>query len=336
MLILNKNDIDSVFSMKDCIDAVIEAYSLSSSKAVDSPVRTGLVSKVNKGTALFMPGLIDEKGALGLKIVSIYPENVKVGKKAINATILMLDEKTGETKALLDGTYITALRTGAATGASIRLLANEEVKVGVLFGTGGQASKQLEAMLCERKFDEIRIVGRNFDKTKAFVNQMTDEIPNMKIEEDHKKVILKAYEKGNEAVAEGDIIVLATTSTEGLFDGNLLKAGAHISGVGSYTKTMCEMDQATVLRGDKVYIDQKEAMLEEAGEFTQLMDKGIISENFYTGELGELALGKTIGRESKEEITIFKSVGIAAQDLVTADKIYQKAKAKGLGLNVEF
>lgn len=336
MIVLNQKDIDKSLSMSQCIDGVIEAYSLSFENKVNSPLRTGLVSKINKGTALFMPGFIEEKGMLGIKIVSVFPENIKLGKKVINGSIIMLDEKTGETRAILDGGYVTQLRTGAATGASIRLLANKEVKIGVLFGTGGQAPKQLEAMLCERQFEEIRIVGRNFEKTKAFALQMDSVIKTMNIDPSHKNVKLKALENGDEAVKDADIIILATTSTTGLFDGNFLKQGVHICGVGSYTKDMKEMDQTTILRADKIFIDQKEAILSEAGEFIQLIDKGIISKAFYTAELGEVALSLKKGRENKEEITIFKSVGIAAQDLVSADKIYKNAIKLGLGQKVDF
>lgn len=336
MIVLTKKDIDQIFTMEDCIEAVCEAYALSSAKKVKAPVRTKLTVEELGGTSLFMPGLVEEKGYLGAKIVSVFPQNSQKGKEVVNATIVMLCAETGEAKALVDGTYVTKLRTGAATGASIKLLARENVKIGTLFGTGGQAEKQLEAMLAVRKFDQIRIVGRNFDKTVAFCEKMVETIPNMKINESHKNVEIIAYTDGNEAVIDADVIVMATTSEKGLFDGNLLKDGVHLSGVGSYTKTMCEMDERTVLLADKVYIDDKDAMLEEAGDFTQLIDKGLIKEDFYTGELGELVLGKIPGRETEEEITIFKSVGISVQDLVTADYIYEKALKNSIGQNIEF
>lgn len=336
MLIITKKDIDAFYTMQDCIEAVCEAYALSSDKKVKSPVRSKLTVEHVNGNALFMPGLIEEKGYLGAKIVSIFPENTKKGIPVINATIVMLNAETGEIKALIDGTHVTKIRTGAATGASIKLLAKKNVKIGVLFGTGGQAEKQLEAMLSTRKFEEIRIVGRNFDKTLKFCEEISKTIETMKIPKENKNIEIIAYKNGDDAVAEADVIVLATTSTRGLFDGNLLKNGVHISGVGSYTKEMCEMDEATVLTADKVYIDERQAMLEEAGEFTQLIDKGILGDDFYTGEIGELILGRIPGRENDEEITIFKSVGISAQDLVTADHIYQKAIALGIGQTIEF
>ena len=336
MLVLTRKDIDEIFTMEDCIDAVCEAYALSSGKKVKAPVRTKLTVEEVGGTSLFMPGLVEEKGYLGAKIVSVFPQNSQKGKEVVNATIVMLCAQTGEAKALLDGTYITKLRTGAATGASIKLLARENVKIGTLFGTGGQAEKQLEAMLATRSFEQIRVVGRNFDKTVAFCEKMVEIIPNMKINETHKNVELIAYTNGNEAVIDSDIIVMATTSEKGLFDGNLLKDGVHLSGVGSYTKNMCEMDEKTVLLADKVYIDDRDAMLEEAGDFTQLIDKGLITEDFYTGELGDLVLQKVPGRETEEEITIFKSVGISVQDLVTADYIYKKAVQNSIGQKIEF
>lgn len=336
MLVLTRKDIDEIFTMEDCIEAVCEAYALSSAKKVKAPVRTKLTVEEVGGTSLFMPGLVEEKGYLGAKIVSVFPQNSQKGKEVVNATIVMLCAQTGEAKALLDGTYITKLRTGAATGASIKLLARKNVKIGTLFGTGGQAEKQLEAMLATRSFEQIRVVGRSFNKTVAFCEKMVEIIPNMKINETHKNVELIAYTNGNEAVIDSDVIVMATTSEQGLFDGNLLKDGAHLSGVGSYTKNMCEMDEKTVLLADKVYIDDRDAMLEEAGDFTQLIDKGLITEDFYTGELGDLVLKKVPGRETEDEITIFKSVGISVQDLVTADYIYKKAVQNSIGQNIEF
>lgn len=336
MLILTRKDIDQFYTMEDCIESVIEAFALSSSKKVKAPVRTKLTVENVQGNALFMPGLVEEKGYLGAKIVSVFPQNSLKGKPVVNATIVMLDVETGEAKSLIDGTYVTKMRTGAATGASIKLLARENVKIGVLFGTGGQSEKQLEAMIATRHFEEIRIVGRDFEKTLDFCEKMSLLIPEMKVKEDHKNVEITAYKDGNDAVAEADIIVLATTSTKGLFDGNLLKNGVHISGVGSYTKEMCEMDKTTVLTADKVYIDDRDSMLEEAGEFTQLIDQGIISEDFYTGEIGDLILGKVPGRENEDEITIFKSVGISAQDLVSAENIYRKAIELGIGQVIDF
>lgn len=336
MLVITRKDIDKFYTMADCIEAVCEAYALSSDNKVKSPVRTKLTVEHVQGNTLFMPGLVEEKGYLGAKIVSVFPKNAEKGKSVVNATIVMLEAETGEIKALLDGTYVTKMRTGAATGASIKLLAKEHVSVGVLFGTGGQAEKQLEAMLATKKFEEIRVVGRNFEKTVKFCEEMSALIPEMKITKEHKDVELVAYKNGNDVVAEADVIVLATTSKEGLFDGNLLKDGVHISGVGSYTKQMCEMDKTTVLMADKVYIDDRDVMLEEAGDFTQLIDSGLISDDFYTGEIGELILGRIPGRENEKEITIFKSVGISAQDLVSAEYIYNRAVELGIGQNIEF
>ena len=336
MLILTRKDIDKIYTMQDCIDSVTEAFALSSSKQVKSPVRSKLTVEHVQGNALFMPGLVEEKGYLGAKIVSVFPQNSAKGKAVVNATIVMLEVETGEVKALIDGTYVTKMRTGAATGASIKLLARENVKIGVLFGTGGQAEKQLEAMIATRIFDEIRFEGRNFEKTINFFEKMNEIIPYMKVSEENKNVNITAYKDGNDAVPEADVIVLATTSDKGLFDGNLLKSGVHISGVGSYTKQMCEMDKTTVLTADKVYIDDRDAMLEEAGDFTQLIDEGILSDDFYTGEIGDLILGKVPGRETEDEITIFKSVGISAQDLVAAESIYKKAVELGVGLVVDF
>lgn len=328
MLILNREEIDKVFTMREAIDACKEAYAISSMNLCDSPVRTKLDSKIENGIMLFMPGIIEEKGYAGIKIVSVFPNNGNKGLETIQGSVIVLNPTTGETVALLDGGYLTKLRTGAATGVGIELLARENSKIGVLFGTGGQAEKQLEAMITARNLDEVRVVGRDFEKTKTFCKNVKK---NVKTD-----AAILAYEDGYSAVEDADIIVAATTSTKALFDGRELKEGVHISGVGSFTPDMVEIDQYSILKAGKVYIDNYDAIMAEAGDFLQLIDKGLIDNKIFTGEIGEVALGKKPARENEKELTIFKSVGISAQDIVTAGKIVEKAKKVKGGIEIDF
>ncbi|MGL5439790.1 MAG: ornithine cyclodeaminase family protein [Filifactoraceae bacterium] len=328
MIILNKKEIDKIFTMEEAIEACMEAYAISSKKLCNSPVRTKLELKKEDGMMLFMPGLIEEKGYGGIKIVSVFPNNKEKNIETIQGSMILINIETGVPMAILDGAYLTKIRTGAATGVGIKLLSREDSKIGVLFGTGGQAEKQLEAMITARNLDEVRVVGRDFEKTRAFCARVKKELKT--------DVTILAYEDGANAIEDADIIVTATTANKALFDGRCLKEGAHISGVGSFTPNMIEIDEHSIIKAGKIYIDQYEAIMEEAGDFLQLMDKGLIDKNIFTGEIGEVVLGKKPRRDNEKEITIFKSVGISAQDIVTASKILEKARELKGGIKVEF
>lgn len=325
MILLNRQDIEKVFSMKDAIEADKLAYSIFSRGKSLTPLRTNFASENEAGNILFMPGYIDEIGVAGLKIVSVFPNNSKLDLPSTPGTVLLVDDKTGVVNCLLEGTFVTALRTGAATGAAVDILARKGSKIGTLIGTGGQAECQFDAIIagCET-IEEVRVFSRSEDKRNAFVEKMQKKYPQI-------NVISSLY--SNDAIEDSDIIALATTSTEAVIDGDKIKKGALISGVGSYMPTMHEIDEKTIMKANKIYFDSKEAVLSEAGCIITPLNKGIISEKDFTGDLGEVINGNIVGRENDDEIIIFKSVGISVQDLVTGKAIYDKALEKGIGYN---
>lgn len=240
----------------------------------------------------------------------------------------MLDGKTGEVSAIMDGTYLTQLRTGASAGAATDILARKDAKIGALIGTGGQALCQLEALLSARNLEKVKVYSRNFENVKAFVEKSKKSLSQYDTE-------ILGVNSSDEAIKDADVITVVTTATSPVFNGRNVKEGAHINGVGSYMKHMQELDEYIISRADKIYLDSKEAVLSEAGDFIIPLEKGIIKDDRITGELGQVVLQSIDGRENKKEITLFKSVGIAVQDVVTAYKIYEKALQNKIGKEVE-
>ncbi|CAH2212053.1 ornithine cyclodeaminase family protein [Tepidibacter aestuarii] len=328
MLLLNKQDIDKVFSMGDAIEADKRAFEIFSNSESIVPLRTKLENKKNNGINLFMPAYAESLDNAGIKIVSIFPDNASKNKPVVPASMILIDNITGEVNCILDGTYLTQLRTGAASGAATDILARKDSKVGALFGTGGQAYKQLEAVLEARELEVVKVYGRNKEKTQKFIDEMKEKLSKYKTQ-------IIAAKDADDAVIDADIITLATSSNKPVFNGKLVKKGTHINGIGSFTPQMQEMDEYIISNADKLYVDSVDACLEEAGDIIIPLNKGLIEKDKISGELGQVINETIKGRENDEEITIFKSVGIAVQDIVTANKIYQKAIELGIGSKVD-
>lgn len=327
MLILSKEDIKKVFTMKDAIEADKQALRMYSEGKCEVPLRVNIDIPKRQGQSLFMPAYVEGLDATGIKIVSVFPNNIELGKPSVPAQMVLLDGKTGEVCAIMDGTYLTQLRTGAVQGAATDILARKDARIAVLFGTGGQAGTQLEAMLNVRDLAEVRVLDINYDRAKEFAQRMRQEFASF-----NTKIV--AVEDGNEAVKDADIITAVTTSTRPVFDGTLVKKGTHINGVGAYTPQMQELPETIVQQADKVIFDTTEGVLAEAGDLIIPLQKGIVSEQDFTGELGQVMLGQVPGRENEDEITLFKTVGTAVLDVVTAHLIYQKALEKNVGQQV--
>ena len=327
MLILNKNNIDEIFTMKDAVNSVKKAYEYFSLKKCEVPLRTKIVNNKQNAVNLFMSGHIDELDMTGIKIVSVFPNNAEKGIPVVPATMVLLDSDNGQVCSIMDGTYLTQLRTGAATGVGTDVLSRKDSKIAALFGVGGQSHKQLEAMLAVRDLELIKIFDINKDKAKEFEIKMNEIFKG-------NKVVIKCVDSSDEAVINSDIITVATTSNVPVFDGRLVKKGAHINGIGSYTPIMQEIDEYLIKNAGKIYVDSIEAVLDEAGDLLIPISKGIVGKEVISGEIGEVISGKLNGRENEEEITIFKSVGIAAQDIVTSKEIFIKAKEKNIGMDI--
>lgn len=328
MLLLTKNDIQKVFSMKEAIEADKEALKIYNEGKAKVPLRVNIDIPKYNGQSLFMPGYAENLDATGVKIVSVFPNNIEKGKPSVPAKMLLLDGETGEVTCIMDGTYLTQLRTGAVAGAATDILANKDAKSMALFGTGGQAPSQLEAILAVRNIKTAKVFDINISRAEEFANEMQEKLKQYGCN-------IIAAKSMEDALEDADVITTVTTSRKPVFDGKLIKKGAHINGIGSYTPEMQEIDEYIIKSCNKIYVDTKHGVLSESGDLIIPINKGIITENDVFGELGDVILGKVSGRENKEEITIFKSVGSAILDVVTAYKIYEKAKKENIGVQVE-
>lgn len=315
MRYLTREDIEKTVSIKDVIEAVKQAFSLTEKGLIDSPLRT--VIKAANGSLLFMPAYSSELGLAVLKNVNVFPGNVKAGLFTTPAEILLIDAATGYALAMLDGTYVTQLRTGAASGAAFDILARKNCRKGALIGTGGQAEAQLDAMLAVRRLEEVRIFSLHHDKCMAFVKKMTEKYAMSGIS-------FACAESADACVQDADLIITVTSSEKPVFDGTLIKKGATVSCVGTYEPNKHEIDPALISRADKIFCDSKEAALSESGDLLIPINQGLICADDICGGLGEVINGNLPGRENEDEIIVFETVGIAAQDLVTSGMIYSK------------
>ena len=329
MLLLTKEDIRAVFSMTDAIEADKKAFMIYSSGGSEVPLRTNINIPKYAGQALFMPGYVEELDSAGVKIVSVFPRNIEKGKPSVPATMLLIDATTGEVIAAMDGTLVTQMRTGAAAGVATDLLACKEAKIGALFGTGGQAVTQLEAMLTVRRLSEVRVFDIDRERALRFSSQMNESLSRFGAR-------IVPAETAVLAVTDADIITTVTTSKKPVFDGTLVKPGAHVNAIGSYTPQMQEIDEVLVQRAGKIFCESEEVALAEAGDLIVPISKGLITPDKITGQIGNLLAGKLKGREDPAEITLFKSVGMAVVDIVTAHEIYRRALSAGVGVEFRF
>jgi len=325
--ILSGADVRQAVTMAQAIEAVKQAYvQLSTGQAV-VPLRTPVDVAEREAVTLFMPAYLAASDALGAKIVSVFPQNPARGLPLIHAAVIVVDAETGRPLALMDGTYLTALRTGAASGAATDLLARPDAQVAAIFGAGTQARTQLEAVCNVRPIEEVWVYDTAPGAAEAYAVEMAAHgapIPAR----------VTVAESPARALRDADVICTATTSHTPVFDDADLKPGAHINGVGAYTPQMQEVPAATVARA-RVVVDSRTASLAEAGDLIIPLEQGLIAEDHIHAEIGQVAAGLVAGRQSETQITFFKSVGVAVQDVAVADLILRQAGELDLGVNVE-
>jgi ornithine cyclodeaminase len=291
------------------------------------PLRTPVPVDKRDGVTLFMPAYLAASDALGAKIVSVFPRNLDRGLPLIHAVVIVVDAETGQPQAMMDGTYLTALRTGAASGVATDLLARPESRVAAIFGAGAQARTQLEAVCAVRSIEKVWVYDLEADRAAAYAEEMRGRGQPVPAD-------ITVAGSAAEAVREADVVCTATTSFTPVFDDGDLKAGVHISAVGAYTHEMQEIPAQTVVRA-KVVVDSRAASLAEAGDLIIPLEHGLITESDIHGEIGQVAAGQIPGRESDREVTFFKSVGLAVQDVAVAELVLQRAAELELGIEVE-
>lgn len=327
MLALSRSDLRNLVSMPQCIELVKQAFvELSENRAV-VPLRLGV--DVNPGTdvTLVMPAFLPNLDALGFKVVSVFQGNPQKGVPATNAMVCMIDQETGIPTAILNGAYLTQLRTGAVSGAAAEYMARKESKNLVVIGGGAQGVTQAVAICAVRPIEQITVVDpfpASFDRYRAAIEQDWPDLAPM----------LRFTDSAEEPVRQADIICLATTSKKPVFQANWVKPGTHVSGVGSFTPEMQEAPSEFVANA-RVVVDMAEHALEEAGDLIVPMREGMISGDHIVGELGEMVQGNIQGRTSDDECTFFKSVGNAVQDITVGNYAVVKAREQGIGQEID-
>ncbi len=310
--IISAEEIDRYLPMPEAIEVNARAYIAVARGESVTPQR--LAVETEKGVSLFMPSYVPRSGDFALKVVSVFPDNPRQGLPTLHALVLLIDAHTGVPLALLDGTRLTALRTGAGVGAATRALAREDSRVLALFGAGGQAPDQVEAILAVRPIEEVRIYTPSGTSAERLAQRMRTRHPHVRF---------RRVRTPGEAVQGADIITCVTTSSQPVFDPADVAPGTHINGVGSFTPEMREV-QIVGLPRLRVFVDSLEAARAEAGDIIQAVAEGHVRWDEVV-EIGRVLSGDLPGRRAREEITFFKSVGIAVQDAMTAGEIFRRA-----------
>lgn len=321
-------DVRRALPMAEAIEGVKAGYAQLSAGRVQAPLRTPLNVSPDDVT-LIMPFYVPSPaeaagGALGLKLVSVFNSNSGRGLPLIHSVVLALDASSGAPLALIEGGSLTAIRTGAASGAATDVLARPDSAVAAIFGSGVQARRQLEAVCTVRPIERVYVYS--LVGAEAFAAEMAGNGP---VPAD-----IHIAAAPREALAEADVICAATTTRTPVFDGRDLRPGAHINGIGSFTPQMQEIDATTVRRA-RVFVDSVEAALAEAGDLIIPLNAGEITLDHISTEIGEVIAGLKPGRTAADEITFFKSVGVSVQDAMAARIILRNGPALGLGTTIE-
>ena len=320
LLHLSAEDVRRALPMRDAIEAMRDAFAQLSRGEVTLPTRVRLDAPREHGAALIMPCHSAALKMFSLKMATVFHDNPQRGLPAIQSTVLLADGSTGTQLAVMDGASLTAIRTGAASGLATDLLARTDASVVAVMGTGVQARTQLEAVCCVRRIRLARVLGRNAEPAERFAQEMSQQLG----------IAVQRAESPAEALRDADVICTATSSTTPVIADSNVPRGAHINGVGSYRPDMVEIPPDTVCRA-RVVVDHHASAMEEAGDLLAPLRAGLIGETHFSLELGSIVLGQDSGRVSADEITIFKSVGVAIQDLCAAARALANAQRLGLG-----
>jgi len=308
--------------MKLAIDAMERAFTALSSDGCHIPMRVVTRLPADDLLMLYKPAYVEKDQKVTVKFITQRERTVIQGIPAIQGIVVVIDSVTGEIISIMDGNYITALRTGAATGLATRLFACENAGTMALFGCGAQGKTQVEAVLCERSVRKILVFEKDRDRASRFIKELQGDTSAVMI-----------YGEDTSALKEADIICTATNATAPLFRKEDVKKGVHINAIGSFQPHMQELDPR-LIRDARVFLDSRDPCLKESGDLIKPIREGIINESHIAGEIGDFLLNRINGRESDDQVTIFKSVGVAIQDYVVATDIFNCSLEKGFGTDI--
>ena len=309
--------------MKKCISLMAETLETFAEGGSLNPLRTAMWFPDKSGLLGVMPGYLKTPECTGLKVVSVMPGNHGTGHDSHQGMVMLFETKYGCPLAMIDASAITAIRTAAASAVATDLLARKDAATLALLGSGVQAETHLEAMLAVRNISNAAVWSATAANAERFAGEASDKY----------QLPVQAKATAHEAVSEADIICTITAAKEPVLHGDWIQPGAHINAVGACFRAFRELDTAAVANA-RLYIDCRESTLNEAGDFLIPQAEGVIDESHIIGEIGEILAGKINARETENEITLFKSLGIALEDLGAAWHIYQEAERSGIGTTV--
>jgi ornithine cyclodeaminase/alanine dehydrogenase-like protein (mu-crystallin family) len=323
-LIVTQAEVPALLPMADCIDAMAEVFRALAQGQTLQPLRSFLFLPERRDLLGMMPGYVADPPALGIKVITVFPSNHGSAYDAHQGAILLFEPEHGALRAMVDATSVTAIRTAAVSALATRLLARDDAGDLAVIGTGVQARTHLEAMAAVRPLHRVRAWSRAPAHVAAFIAFARE-----------RGFDAEAADSAEACVRGADLVCTVTSSTEPVLHGEWLAPGAHVNAVGSSQKHARELDSDAVARS-RLYVDRRESTLAEAGDFLVPESEGLIGKEHIVGEIGELLLGRVPGRRSADEITLFKSLGLAVEDVAAVHHIYARAQKSGAGRWIEF
>ncbi len=324
VLVLSRSDIAHLLPMRECINVMAQALSALTRGDAILPLRQVVRLPDGKSAFAVMPAYLAGAQAVGAKVITVFPDNHGTGIDSHQGAVLLFEGAHGSLAAVMDASSITAIRTAAVSGLATRLLARDDARTLAILGTGVQARTHLDAVCVVRNVTSARVWSRNRDAVREFAER-----ESMRL-----RIPIEPSARARDAVEGADIICTVTASREPVLAGEWLRDGAHVNAVGASLPVARELDTAALVRG-RLYVDRRESTFNEAGDFLIPKNEGAIDDDHVVGELGELLLGRVPGRRSPSEVTIFKSLGLAIEDVAAAHFIYDRALAEGRGSRVD-
>ena len=324
MKLISQAQVEAHLHMRPCIDAMREVMTAVSAGRTHLPIRQFMPVADTGGKLAIMPGVIDEPPCFGIKLVCKYPRAHDSPYGSHVGMVMLFDAVEGIPVAMIEGSALTGIRTAAASAMATDLLARPDARRLFILGCGEQARRHITALRCVRNIEQVTVWGRDHRRTAAFAEEASD----------REGLTVSATGDIAAALESADIVCTVTASAEPLFDGDLLAPGTHLNLVGSAVPANREVDTRCVQRS-RYYVDYRPATLAAAGELLRAIDDGDLTEAHIVGEIGEVANGECVGRRDAGEITIYKSLGVAAQDLAAAQLLYREALAHGFGADFQ-
>jgi ornithine cyclodeaminase len=324
VLVISASEIAQLLPMRECIDVMADALSGLTRGDAILPLRQVLRLPDGKSAFAVMPAYLEQPKAVGAKVITVFPDNHGTSFESHQGAVLLFEAEHGSLAAVMDASSITAIRTAAVSGLATRLLAREDASEVAILGTGVQARTHLEAVRAVRRVDRVRVWSRNREAVRAFAEG----------ESRRHGVQVEPAPSARAAVEGADIVCTVTASREPVLAGEWLRDGAHVNAVGASLPFARELDTAAIARS-RLYVDRRESALNEAGDFLIPRQEGAISDGHIVGELGEVLLGRVPGRRNGEEVTVFKSLGLAVEDVAAAAYVYERATMQEQGTRAD-